>query len=213
MVRTSRDTTSTRAGLTRVIEEGLQLRLRANATAAPRRRARLPVFRGRAAWWQALIRSATRPCSKRWAMTPDVNVLVAASRTDHPHHAVARAWLEATLDGGDTGTAFTLMPMVLASFLRLVSSPKIFKLPTPVDEAIRFVDALLDGGAHLAQLGPEWPRLRQLCLEQQLAGNDPPDAWLAAATMHLAEHLVSFDRDFKRLLGRNQFTLLEPGPA
>ena len=36
-----------RTSLTRVIEEGLQLRLRANATAAPRRRARLPVFRGR----------------------------------------------------------------------------------------------------------------------------------------------------------------------
>jgi hypothetical protein len=146
-------------------------------------------------------------------MTPDVNVLVAASRTDHPHHAVARAWLEATFAGVDAGTAFTLMPMVLASFLRLVSSPKIFKVPTPVDEAIRFVDALLDGGAHLAQLGPEWPRLRQLCLERQLTGNDLPDAWSAAATMHLAEHLVSFDRDLKRLLARNQFTLLEPGPA
>ena len=48
------------------------------------------------------------------------------------HHAVARTWLEATLAGVDTGTAFTLMPMVLASFLRLVSSSKIFKVPTPV---------------------------------------------------------------------------------
>ena len=57
-------------------------------------------------------------------MTPDVNVLVAASRTDHPHHAVARAWLETTFAGIDTGTTFTLMPMVLASFLQLVSSPK-----------------------------------------------------------------------------------------
>ena len=79
-------------------------------------------------------------------MTPDVNVLVAASRSDHPHYAVARSWLEATVAGVDTGTALTLMPMVLASFLRLVSSPKIFKVPTPVEEAIRFVDALLDGG-------------------------------------------------------------------
>ena len=30
-------------------------------------------------------------------MTPDVNVLVAASRTDHPHHAAARQWLEEAL--------------------------------------------------------------------------------------------------------------------
>ena len=36
-----------RTSLTRVIEEGLQLRLHANATAAPRRRARLPVYKGR----------------------------------------------------------------------------------------------------------------------------------------------------------------------
>lgn len=36
-----------RTSLTRLIEEGLQLRLRAQAAATPRRRARLPVLRGR----------------------------------------------------------------------------------------------------------------------------------------------------------------------
>ena len=30
-------------------------------------------------------------------MTPDVNVLIAASRSDHPHHAAARAWLDKTI--------------------------------------------------------------------------------------------------------------------
>lgn len=29
-------------------------------------------------------------------MTPDVNVLIAASRSDHPHHKAAYAWLEET---------------------------------------------------------------------------------------------------------------------
>jgi len=100
--------------------------------------------------------------------------------------------------------------MVLASFLQLVSSPKIFQEPTPVDEALAFVDALLTAqGVHLAPLGPEWRRLRQLCIEKQLKGNAVPDAWLAAATIHLGEHLVSFDRDFRRLIGRSRFTLLE----
>ena len=144
-------------------------------------------------------------------MTPDVNVLVAASRGDHPHHAVARAWLEQALGAATSGTAFTLLPMVLASFLRLVTSPKIFRLPTPIDEAVGFVDALLAvSGVQLAPLGPEWLRLRQLCLDKQLSGNDLPDAWLAAATLHLGEHLVSFDRDLRKLVGRSQFTLLEP---
>lgn len=144
-------------------------------------------------------------------MTPDVNVLVAASRSDHPHHAVARAWLEQAAASATAGRALVLMPMVLASFLRLVTSPKIFKAATPIDDAVAYVDELLAvPGVHLAALGPEWPRLRQLCIDKQLTGNSLPDAWLAAATMHLGEHLVSFDRDFRKLVGRSQFTLLEP---
>ena len=144
-------------------------------------------------------------------MTPDVNVLVASSRSDHPHHAVARAWLEETIAAADAGTTLTLMPMVLASFLRLVTSPKIFKLVTPIEDAVAFLDALLAApGVHLAPVGPEWPKLRQLCLDKQLGGNDVPDAWLAAAVVQLGEHLVSFDRDFRKLLARGQFTLLEP---
>jgi toxin-antitoxin system PIN domain toxin len=144
-------------------------------------------------------------------MTPDVNVLVAASRTDHPHHAVARAWLEGVVTASEAGAAFTLMPMVLASYLRLVTSPKIFKLATPIEDAVGFVDALLASpGVQLAPLGPEWPKLRQLCLDKQLGGNDLPDAWLSAAVAHLGEHLVSFDRDFRKLLARSQFTLLTP---
>ncbi len=143
-------------------------------------------------------------------MTPDVNVLVAASRSDHPHHAVARTWLEGALAAAESGAAFSLMPMVLASFLRLVTSPKIFKVPTPVADAVGFVDAVLETpGVQLAGLGPEWAKLRQLCLDKQLGGNDLPDAWLAAAVEYRGEHLVSFDRDFRKLLARSRFTLLE----
>ena len=142
-------------------------------------------------------------------MTPDVNLLVAASRSDHPHHAPARAWLSNALIAAGAGAAFTLMPMVVASFLRLVTSPKIFKAPSNIDEAIQFVDALLEQpGVHTAALGPEWPTLRQLCLDKQLTGNDLPDAWLAAATQQLGEHLVTFDTDFKKLLPRSKLTVL-----
>jgi uncharacterized protein len=104
--------------------------------------------------------------------------------------------------------------MVVANFLRLVTSPKIFQNPTPIDDAVAFVQALLAvEGVRLATLGPEWPRLRQLCVDKQLAGNDLPDAWLAAATIHLGEHLVSFDRDFKKLMDRAHFTLLAFAPG
>lgn len=143
-------------------------------------------------------------------MTPDVNVLVAASRSDHPHHKSAFAWLEDALAAAQSGAALTVMPMVLASLLRLVTSPKIFKAPTPIAEAVAFADAILAApGVQLATLGPEWPILRKQCLDKQLSANALPDAWLAAAVEHLGEHLVSFDRDFKKLLGRGRSTHLD----
>lgn len=142
-------------------------------------------------------------------MTPDVNVLVAASRDDHPHHATARAWLEQSLANADQGAPLKLQPMVAASFLRLVTHPRVFNHPTPVQDALRFIDALLTApGVEQPTLGAEWPALRQLCADKALAANDIPDAWLAAAVIHQGEHLVSFDADFKRLLTRSQFTHL-----
>jgi uncharacterized protein len=35
-------------------------------------------------------------------VTPDINILVAASRSDHAQHAVARAWLLEALAPGET---------------------------------------------------------------------------------------------------------------
>jgi toxin-antitoxin system PIN domain toxin len=142
-------------------------------------------------------------------MTPDVNLLVAASRSDHPHYAASRAWLTHALGMAAVGTSLRLMPLVVASFLRLVTSPNIFNSPADIDDAISFVDALLaQPGVSMATLGAEWPVLRQLCLDKKLTGNHLPDAWLAAATLHLGEHLVTFDADFRRLLPRSQVTVL-----
>jgi toxin-antitoxin system PIN domain toxin len=142
-------------------------------------------------------------------MTPDVNVLVAASRSDHPHHAVARLWLERALVEAGEGAPFSLQPMVVASFLRLVTNPRIFVQPTPISDALQFIDALMDApGVVQAQLGSEWPLLRKLCQNFALTGNAVPDAWLAAAVVQQHEHLVSFDGDFRRLLPISRFTRL-----
>lgn len=144
-------------------------------------------------------------------MTPDVNVLVAASRIDHPHHRVARLWLEQALADAGQGTLLKLQPMVIASFLRLVTHPKIFVHPTPMVEALRFIEALLASpGVVQPALGPEWPALRELCSDKGLIANDVPDAWLAAAAIHQGETVASFDADFKRLLPRSQFVRLTP---
>ncbi len=144
-------------------------------------------------------------------MTPDVNVLIAASRSDHPHHKAAFAVLDQALAACADGASLKLMPMVVASFLRLVTNPRIFVQPTPVADAIGFVDALaMVPGVEMPPLSAEWPIFRQLCTEKKLTANDIPDAWLAAAVIHLGDHLITFDTDFKKLLRRTQVTVLNP---
>ena len=142
-------------------------------------------------------------------MTPDVNLLVAASRSDHPHHKTAYAYLDKVVVACADGASIKLMPMVVASFIRLVTHTKIFVHPTPVEDAVAFLDALLAvPGVEMPALGTEWPIFRQLCIEKKLAANAIPDAWLAAAVIQLGEHLVTFDADFRKLLGRTQVTVL-----
>ncbi len=144
-------------------------------------------------------------------MTPDVNVLIAASRSDHPHHKTAYACLDTAMAACAEGASLKLMPMVVASFLWLVTNSKIFVHPTPVEKAVEYLDALLAvPGVEMPVLGAEWPMLRQLCIEKKLSANDIPDAWLAAAVIQFGEHLVTFDADFKKLLRRTHVTVLAP---
>lgn len=144
-------------------------------------------------------------------MTPDVNVLLAASRTDHPHHAVAASWLEGALEACDAGATVEILPMVAAGFLRLVTHSKVFRQPTPTADAVAFLKAVLQvPGAVIPEVGGEWPGLEARCLELVLTGNEIPDAWIAAAVDAGGYHLVTFDRDFRRLLRPSQYTLLKP---
>lgn len=144
-------------------------------------------------------------------MTPDVNVLVAASRSDHPHHKIAFSILNDAIAACAEGVSLQLMPMVVASFLRLVTNPKVFIQPTPIEDALGFLDALfVVPGVGMPPLHAEWPIFRQLCIEKKLAANAIPDAWLAAAVIQRGEHLVTFDAGFKKLLKRTQVTVLSP---
>ena len=142
-------------------------------------------------------------------MTPDVNVLVAASRSDHPDHAVAIGWLETALDACRRGERLRLLPMVTAGFLRLVTHPRVFVEPTPLAAAQEFLAALLaQDGVEWLHLGEEWPLLDALCRQHQLTGNAVSDGWIAAAVLARQERLVTLDRDFVSLLPPRQLTLL-----
>lgn len=137
-------------------------------------------------------------------MTPDVNVLVAASRGDHIHYLPAHGWLTSALASVQPARPqgnLSLLATVMASFLRLVTHPRVFVTPTPAEQAVAFVDAVLARpGVDVLGTGPEWPLLRRLCLDHRLAANDIPDAWIAASVLQHGEILVTFDRDFQKLL-------------
>lgn len=101
--------------------------------------------------------------------------------------------------------------MVAAGFLRLVTNVRVFPNPSPVKDALAFIDALLAvPGVEMTESGREWPTLRRLCLDGKLVGNAIPDAWIAAAVKVINGRLVTFDRDFTRLLGKSELTILPP---
>ncbi len=128
-------------------------------------------------------------------MTPDVNVLVAAFRADHSHHDTAYAWLsEARHNCAHGRETLMLLPMVAAGFLRLVTNPRVFNEPDSIEDAIVFIDILLDSpGVELGTCVEEWPLLRNKLLALGLQGNLVTDAWIASAVEAICEHLVTFD--------------------
>ncbi len=143
-------------------------------------------------------------------MTPDVNVLIAASRQDHPHHEQALSWLNEALTSSANGNSLAILPMVSSGFLRLVTHPKVFVEPTPIDAAVAFLRAVLDSpGVVLLALGKEWSTFERMCVQQGLAGNEIPDAWMAAAAQSNHLHLVTFDKGFHKLLKPSMVTVLK----
>ena len=72
-------------------------------------------------------------------LLPDVNVLVRAFRQDLEAHAVHRAFVQGLLDGDE---AFGLSSLVLSGFLRVVTHPRVFAQPDPIDEALAFTEVL-----------------------------------------------------------------------
>ena len=131
---------------------------------------------------------------------PDVNVLVAAYRDDVRDHAACRSWLQATLEGDE---AFALSDLVLSGFLRVVTHPRVFALPSPIDAALEFVQAI-KSQSHCVTVGPgprHWIIFTRLCREAEAKGNLIPDAYLAALAIESGCEWVTLDRDFARFEG------------
>jgi predicted nucleic acid-binding protein len=68
-------------------------------------------------------------------MLMDVNVLVYAHREDVRDHLAYREWLESVIN---SGTAYGYSELVLSGFNRVVTHPKVFERPSPLEAAVAF---------------------------------------------------------------------------
>ena len=142
-------------------------------------------------------------------MLPDINVLVAAHRADHPQHKVAAEWLKKTFKDTKDGQQLVLPMQVISGFIRLATNQKIFFNPSSTTQSVDFIDWLLeDAQVRLLGQTAEWASFRTLLLDKKLSANHVPDAHLAALSINLGEPFVTFDKGFRQLLPRSLLVLL-----
>lgn len=131
---------------------------------------------------------------------PDVNVLVAAYRTDAERHAEVLDWLEDAVNGPeDVG----LSDAVATGFIRVVTHPKIFAVPTPLEQALTQIEALWSAsGVVRVAPGRSFPMtFARLCRAADVRGNLVAHAAHAATAVDAGATWVSLDRDFARFEG------------
>lgn len=129
---------------------------------------------------------------------PDVNVLIYAHREDAPEHDRYAAWLR-ELTASDA--PFGLAEIVLAGFLRIVTNPRIFDPPTPMDTAIAFCQRLVDWprASLITPSRRHWDVFVTLCAD--LKGPLVTDGYLAALAIEHGCELITTDGDFARFPG------------
>jgi hypothetical protein len=128
---------------------------------------------------------------------PDVNVLVYAHREDEAVHAPARAWIDTTVNRSEP---FALSGLVVVSFVRIVTNPRIYRQPTPTHVALAAIDSILArANCRLLLPGPRhWQLVSLLCREANAAGKLVADAQHAAVALEYGCQWVSRDGDFER---------------
>ncbi len=140
---------------------------------------------------------------------PDVNVLVYSHRADVDRHDDYRTWLE---DQVNSDRAFGVSELVLSGFVRVVTHPRIFSQPTPLDVALHDVERLQQrpncvvhrpGSRH-------WEIFAELCRRAGAKGNLVADAYHAALAIESGSDWVTTDRDFARFPGLRWRHPLEP---
>ena len=92
---------------------------------------------------------------------------------------------------------------VLSGFVRVVTHPGIFAVPSPIDLALAFAEEIR-GRVNRVAVSPgrrHWSIFTELCLSAGAKGNLVPDAWLAALAIESGSEWITTDRDYARFPG------------
>lgn len=130
----------------------------------------------------------------------DVNVLVYAHREDTVNHLSYRQWLEGIVN---SDSPFGVADVVLSSFIRVVTHPRVFSPPSTVSEAWAFAEGLR-AQPNCVPMNPglrHWDIFRKLCSDADAKGNLVADAFLAAIAIENGADWLTTDRDFSRFPG------------
>lgn len=132
----------------------------------------------------------------------DVNVLVGAFRADSKHHAKCKPWLDRVLL---SDAPFGVSPLVLAAVIRVTTTPAAFPVPTTLELAFAFCNALRNQ-PHCVVVEPgerHWPIFERLCKETRTTSGDITDVWYAALAIEHDCTWITLDRDFAKYPGLN----------
>ena len=130
----------------------------------------------------------------------DVNVLVYAHRLDAARHQEYADWLRDLLAGQEP---YGIADLVLSGFLRIVTNPKVFRQPTPMETALAFAE-LVRAQPICVPVQPgqrHWGIFTGLCRAAGVKGNLVPDAYLAALAIESGSEWITTDHDFSRFPG------------
>jgi toxin-antitoxin system PIN domain toxin len=127
----------------------------------------------------------------------DVNVLVYAHKAGTERHEEYVEWLRETV--GDPAP-FGVSELAMSGFVRVVTHPRIFDLPSTLDEAFRFADSLRSRRNAVAiRPGPRhWDIFRDCCHVGGARGSLVADAYHAALAIETGSTWITTDRDFAR---------------
>ena len=131
----------------------------------------------------------------------DTNILVYAHREDSPFHESASSAIE---DLAVSRTDWAIPWPCVHEFLAIVTHPKIFNPPTPLDLAIDQVNAWLESPSLvlLRESVHHWEVVSDLLEGGRIIGPQIHDARIAALCIqHGVRGLWSADRDFSRTPG------------